>query len=126
MVATSKGASRERIAEALAAGPQAAAQVNALPLAAALAIHEGKSVAPYLAMIDDRVTLEPTKLRHFIERLRDGATTTELESLVVGMDPYELGRASAMVAIANGVNASPDWKKRASLLLFANERPFLG
>lgn len=126
MVAASEGASRERITEALAAGPQAAARANNLPVAVALAIRERKDVAPYLALIDERVTHDPPKLRQFIERLRDGAATAELESLLKGMDPHELGMASAMVVIANGISAAPVWKRRAQLLLFATERPFLG
>jgi Zn-dependent protease with chaperone function len=126
LVAASQGASAARVGEALNSGAQTAADAGVLFAATALAIREKRDLQPYLQQLERRDARLPDGFASFVELLRTGASSNAIEAGMRRWTAEERGKGYAMAAIALGDAAPAAWKKKARLLLFAAERPYLG
>ena len=128
LAAASDGAPSPSV-DALASQPLLEARDDAAFWArVGLGVREGQSLMTMFqeAQGDPRydVGRQPVGMWRFVEAAVEGAGRLEAEHHLEGLDPQERGFAYSAAVIALGDRAPMEWRRAATRLLFATERPY--
>ena len=122
LAAASDGASQELQARALALDPSAGVDQDTRWASIALAIRSGRDHTPFLPSGDEVAPSELRRMLRFVELASAGEARNAEESLS-GLSPVLRGHAYSMASTVLGARAPAEWKRAATRLLFASERP---
>ena len=124
LVAASDGADSSMIENALAAPPDSSIGMTKVLTLMALAIREKRDPAPYIAIVKKSGVEGPDRLIRFCEILGAGGAPEVAEKSLGRVSLAGRGLAYSMGVVILGRSAPEAWRKGATRLLFAAERPY--
>ena len=125
LAAASDGADADLQARALALPAEQGLDRSSVFAAIALAVRQGRDIAPYLPAMKSGTPEHQKALLRFMEAVRGGRDLGGAERLLQGLTPELRGHAYSMAAVVLGPSRTPPaWREAAKRLLFAAERPY--
>jgi len=124
LAASSDGASRTLVGRALALEGDAGLDDDTRWASLALAVRMGRDFSGLVDSTETRSGEYEKRLVRFIQQVRAGTSVAVAEKQLRGLPPVLRGHAYSMGVIVLGRRAPASWRRGASRLLFAPERPY--